>query len=88
MHQTPQLTNTGIEAWLVEFLAEVLDVRQDEIDPATGLDALGVDSATTLVICAAVRDELGIPVRPRDVFDHFTPQALSRHLTAQLPARV
>ncbi|MFI8828274.1 acyl carrier protein [Streptomyces sp. NPDC053431] len=75
-----------VEAWIVGFLAEILDVPPVDIDPATPLDALGVDSATTLVLCAGLGEEFGLPVRPRDVFDHFTADALARHLTAPLPA--
>ncbi|GAA0499330.1 MULTISPECIES: acyl carrier protein [Streptomyces] len=88
MNRAPQSSHAEIVEWLVDFLAEILDVPAHEIDPATPLDALGVDSATTLVICARVRDELHVPVRPRDVLDHFTADALARHLTAPLPARV
>ncbi|WP_369392698.1 acyl carrier protein [Streptomyces sp. CG1] len=78
----------SVADWLTGFLAELLDVTPDQIDPATGLDMLGVDSATTLVICAKARDELGVPLRPREVFDHFTVDALVRHLTARQPVGV
>jgi acyl carrier protein len=88
MDQTPQLTHDAVVAWLVDFVAEILDVAPQDIDPTTPLDALGVDSATTLVICARIRGELGVSVRPREVFDHFTADALARHLTAPSPAGV
>ncbi|MEU1406606.1 acyl carrier protein [Streptomyces sp. NPDC005728] len=81
-------TPVPVVDWLTGFLAELLDVTPDQIDPATGLDLLGVDSATTLVVCAKARDELGVPLRPREVFDNFTVEALARHLTARQPAGV
>ena len=77
-----------IVAWVLGFLAEILDVPPQDIDPATPLDELGVDSATTLVLCAGLGEEFALHVRPRDVFDHFTADALARHLTAPLPAGV
>ncbi|MEU2061639.1 acyl carrier protein [Streptomyces sp. NPDC013455] len=79
-------TPVPVVDWLTGFLAELLDVTPDQIDPATGLDLLGVDSATTLVVCAKARDELGVPLRPKEVFDHFTVDALARHLAARRPA--
>ncbi|OIJ63731.1 hypothetical protein WN71_033020 [Streptomyces mangrovisoli] len=79
-------THAAVRAWIVGLLAEILDVAPDRIDPDTPLDLLGVDSATTLVICAGARDELGLPLRPKEVFEHFTADALARHLTAPLPA--
>ncbi|WP_336319934.1 acyl carrier protein [Streptomyces lavendofoliae] len=78
----------AVTGWVVAFLAEILDISPDEIDPATPLDELGVDSATTLVLCAGLAARFGIPVRPRDVLDHFTADALGRHLAAALPAGV
>ncbi|MET9956526.1 acyl carrier protein [Streptomyces sp. NPDC006339] len=78
----------AIEAWVLGFLAEILDVPADDLDPTTPLDELGVDSATTLVLCAGLSEEFALPVRPRDVFDHFTADALARHLTAPQPAGV
>ncbi|MFI8521832.1 acyl carrier protein [Streptomyces sp. NPDC085481] len=78
----------AVVAWVAGFLAEILDISADEIDPTTPLDELGVDSATTLVMCAGLAEEFGIPVRPRDVLDHFTADAVARHLTAPLPAGV
>ncbi|MFD0368140.1 acyl carrier protein [Streptomyces sp. NPDC127114] len=104
MNETQQTQHTGtggtppraggrpsadeIVAWVLGFLAEILDVPPQDIDPATPLDELGVDSATTLVMCAGLGDEFALPVRPRDVFDHFTADALARHLTAPQPAGV
>ena len=70
--------------WVVGFIAELLDVSPDQIDPATELGLPGVDSAPTLVICAKARHELGVPLRPQEVFDHFTAAALAGHLAARL----
>jgi acyl carrier protein len=81
-----QHTHASVTAWLIGLLAEILDVSPDRIDPDTPLDLLGVDSATALVICAGVRDELCLPLRPKEVFAHFTADALARHLSAPLPA--
>ncbi|MBT2385829.1 acyl carrier protein [Streptomyces sp. ISL-11] len=84
----PPLTQERVMDWLVEFLAEILDIAPREIDPTTPLDHLGVDSATTLVICARLREDLGVQARPKDVLEHFTTDALARHLTGALPAGV
>ncbi|QGV82210.1 acyl carrier protein [Streptomyces ficellus] len=81
-------TAGAVTGWVLAFLAELLDVSPDEIDPATPLDELGVDSATVLVMCAGLAAEFGIPVRPRDVLDHFTADAVGEHLSAPLPAGV
>ncbi|WP_137992784.1 acyl carrier protein [Streptomyces vilmorinianum] len=77
-----------VVAWIVEFLAETLDVAPHEIDPATPLDHLGVDSATTLVICARLREELGLHVRPREVLDNYSADALARYLAGPRTSEV
>ncbi|GAA2511972.1 MULTISPECIES: acyl carrier protein [Actinomycetes] len=84
---SPHTPDSAVD-WVVGFIAELLDVSPDQIDPATELGLLGVDSATTLVICAKARDELGVPLRPKEVFDHFTADALAGHLAARLRAGV
>ncbi|MFH7338933.1 acyl carrier protein [Streptomyces sp. KHY 26] len=84
---SPHTPQSAVD-WLVGFIAELLDVAPDRIDPATELGLLGVDSATTLVICAKARDELGVPLRPKEVFDHFTVDALAAHLAVRRPAGV
>lgn len=72
--------------WLITFVAEVLDIDRDEVDPGAQWESLGVDSATTLVLVADLSVLLGRPVRPTEILDNPTIDAVVAHLRAVEPA--
>lgn len=75
-----------LREWLVTFVADVLDIEPDEVDPATAWEALGVDSAMTLVLVADLSVVLGRDVRPVEVLANPTINAVVEHLTADARA--
>ncbi|MEW9519369.1 acyl carrier protein [Streptomyces tubercidicus] len=87
MTETAPLTQERIVRWFADFLAEILDTSPESIDPTAPLDQLGADSATVLVICARLREDLGARVRPKDVLQHFTAEGVARYLAGPLPAK-
>ena len=87
MTENPPLTHERIVRWFVDFLAETLDTSPESIDPTAPLDQLGADSATVLVICARLREDLGARVRPKDVLQHFTADGVARYLAGSVPAK-
>jgi acyl carrier protein len=68
--------------WLVAFVADVLDVAPEEVDPNAQWEALGVDSATTLVLIADLSVVLDREVRPIEVLENPTINAVVEHLGA------
>jgi acyl carrier protein len=68
--------------WLVAFVADVLDIAPAEVDPDARWEALGVDSATTLVLIADLSVVLDREVRPIEVLENPTINAVVEHLGA------
>ena len=68
--------------WLLAFVSEVLEVTPAEIDPDTTWEALGVDSATVLVLVADLTASTGLEARPAEVLDHPSVHALAAYLAA------
>jgi acyl carrier protein len=71
-----------LRAWLTTFVADVLDIGQDEVDPAAPWESLGIDSAMTLVLVADLSVVLGRTVQPVEVLTHPTIDAVVEHLLA------
>lgn len=76
------MNESELRQWLVGFVADVLDVAPTEIDPDAQWEALGVDSATTLVLIADLSVVLGREVRPIEVLENPTINAVVEHLGA------
>lgn len=74
--------------WLVQFVADVLDVGTSEVDTGAPWAELGVDSATILVLVADLERDRGLAVRPAEVLDHPSIDALTAHLSAAHPVEV
>jgi acyl carrier protein len=71
-----------LRAWLTTFVADVLDISPDEVDPEALWESLGVDSAMTLVLVADLSVVLGRTVQPVEVLSHPTINAVVEHLVA------
>ncbi|MEV6520996.1 acyl carrier protein [Longispora sp. NPDC051575] len=77
------MTEQAIRDWLVGFVAELLAIEPAEVDPAATMEALGVDSATTLVLASDLGELLGRTIPPTELLDHPTLAALAGHLARQ-----
>lgn len=75
----------ALREWLVAFVADVLDIAPDEVDPGTSWESLGVDSAMTLVLVADLSVVLARDVRPMEVLANPTIDAVVEHLTTAQP---
>ncbi|TDV41021.1 acyl carrier protein [Actinophytocola oryzae] len=81
------MSELATREWLVAFVAGVLDVAREEVDPTASWESLGVDSATTLVLVADLSAVLGREVRPIEVLENPTIDTLVEHLgTCEVPA--
>lgn len=68
--------------WLVDFVADVLDIDRTEVDPDAPWEGLGIDSANTLVLAADLSALLGREVRPVEILSNPTIDAVVAHLGA------
>jgi acyl carrier protein len=71
-----------LRAWLRTFVADVLDVGPEEVDPGAPWESLGIDSAMTLVLVADLSVVLGRTVQPIEVLATPTIDAAVEHLVA------
>lgn len=73
-------TATEIQAWIVSYLAQLLEVDSDEIDTATPFDRYGLDSSAAIGMTGDLEDWLNLELDPTLVYDYPTIEALSQHL--------
>ena len=77
-HKTP--TAAEIEAWLVSYLAELLEIKRDEIDVTASFDRYGLDSSAAVGLTCDLEDWLERDIDPTLPYDYPTTEALARHL--------
>lgn len=73
-----------IRVWLVNYLADLLEVDQDEIDTSVSFDQYGLDSSTAVGITGDLSDWLSQDLDPVLLYDHPTIDALVQHLDTEL----
>jgi len=72
-----------IQAWIVSYLAELLDVDQDEIDVTIPFDRYGLDSAVAVGMTGDLEDWLGQKLDPTLLYDYPTVESFARHLAEE-----
>ncbi|MEU5599864.1 acyl carrier protein [Streptomyces sp. NPDC020298] len=68
---------------LTGVLAGVLHVEPDRIDPEQPFQILGLDSMLTVEFVTVVNTHFGTRLAAAVLYDHPTPAALARHVSAQ-----
>ena len=81
-HNNP-LTVTEIQACLVSFLAELLEIKPEEIDVTIPFDRYGLDSVAAAGIIGDLDDLLGSELDPTLIYDYPTIKALAEHLSEE-----
>lgn len=71
-----------LREWLVNYLAQALDVRAELIDHCTHFDQLGLDSVLTLTLAGDLELHLRRSISETIVFDYPSIESLARHLTS------
>ena len=79
------MTQSELAQWMVNYLAERLDVPVDLIDTELSFDRYGLDSVMAACFVADLAEHIGADLDPSIVYDHQSIDALSTHLrdTAQ-----
>jgi acyl carrier protein len=76
----------SIEQWCINYVARMLDMPIERIDPNVDIDRLGLDSATAVALIMSLEESLDIELMPELVFDYPTIASLSNHLAARVAA--
>ena len=69
---------------IVEHVSELLGVDPSRIDPDAPHAAVGLDSASALLLAARLEDELGVPIGDSVPWDHPTLRDLAAHLATAI----
>jgi len=68
----PATHSSTLTGWLAERVAEYTGRAPHQIDPATPLAELGIDSVSAVALCGEIEDRWSIEVDPTLVFDYPT----------------
>ncbi len=80
--QTTQFSEK-IQAWLVSYLAELLEIEPSEVDETIPFDRYGLDSSSTMSMTADLEEWLGFELDPMLFYDYPTIERLSQHLAQE-----
>ena len=74
-------TQIEIQNWIVNYVAELLEVKPDIIDVTMPFDRYGIDSADAIGLMAELNDWLAIELEPTLIYDYPYIEALARRLS-------
>lgn len=75
-----------IQSWIVAYLAELIEIDPDEIDPAIPFDRYGLDSSVAVGMTGDLEDWLERELDPTLLYDYPTVEALASHLVEEIAA--
>lgn len=76
-----QQTVAAIQAWLVSYLSQLLEIDQNNVDITTSFDRYGLDSSATIGLTTDLGDWLGRSIDPTITYDYPSIESLSEHLS-------
>lgn len=79
---------TEIQAWIVSYLAQLLEMNPDEINTAIPFDQYGLDSSAAVGMTGDLEDWIGRKIDPTLVYDYPTIEALAQHLANEFQVKV
>lgn len=75
-----QLTLATIQAWLVSYLAELLEMESEEVDIKTPFVRYGLDSSAAVGLVGDMETWLNRRLSPTLLYDYPTIEALANNL--------
>jgi acyl carrier protein len=73
-----------IQTWIVNYVAELLEVEPEKIDTAIAFDRYGLDSSAAVGLAGDLETWLDRELDPTILYDYPTIDALTQHLTEEL----
>lgn len=75
-----RLSQTELRVWMVAYLARLLELHPQEVDPAKPFELYGLDSSGAVGMSGDLEDLLGAEFDTTLIYDHPTIDALVSHL--------
>ncbi|MBD2534577.1 acyl carrier protein [Nostoc flagelliforme FACHB-838] len=82
------VTAAEIQAWLVSYLAEVLEIDPNNVEVRISFERYGLDSSAAVVLIGDMEDWLGYELDPTLLVDYPTIEALSGHLAKEYKVKI
>ncbi|UFP94722.1 acyl carrier protein [Gloeobacter morelensis] len=73
-----------IQEWLIAYLAQLLDIRPDQVDIAIPFERYGLDSSASIGMTGDLEAWLGCELDPALLYDYQTIEILARHLAGRV----
>lgn len=73
----------AIQAWIVSYLAELLEIDPDEVNVTIPFERYGLDSATAVGMTGDLEDWLERKLDPTLLYDYPTVESFSQHLAEE-----
>lgn len=73
-------TAEEIQAWIVAYLADLMEVEPDEVDATLPFEQYGLDSAEAVELSGDLEDWLGRKLNPTLLYNYPTVEALAGQL--------
>jgi acyl carrier protein len=72
-----------IQNWLIAYLAELLEIEPDDIDPKIPFERYGLDSSALVVLSGDLQEWLKRKLDPTLLYDYPTIESLAEHLAGR-----
>ena len=86
--QKEPLTEEEIQAWIVSYLAQVLEISPNEVNVTIPFDRYGLDSSVAVGLTGDLEDWMGRKLDPTLLYDYPTIESLSQHLAEEFIVKV
>ncbi len=73
----------SIQEWLIDYLAQLLDIDPGSVDVTRSFSSYGLDSSATVGMTGDLEDWLGVELDPTLVYDYPTIEQLTDHLAQE-----
>jgi len=81
-----EISAQEIDAWLIRYLADLLEVPETSIDPTANFQELGLDSSLAIGLTGDLEEWLGRRINPTLLYNFTTIESLSQCLAQELAA--
>ncbi|NJM99995.1 MAG: acyl carrier protein [Phormidesmis sp. RL_2_1] len=80
------ITGEQIQAWMITYLASLLEISEQDIEIDVPFDSYGLDSSAAIGLTGDLEDWLGQEVDPTLLYDYPTVEALVAYLSDPIQA--
>ena len=79
---TPRHTPSEVRDWLATYVAQLLGIDRQEVDPSFSFEHYGLDSSASVGMSGDLGDLLGTEFEVSLAYDHPTIDAVVEHLVS------